>query len=65
MKEEFKNGIFAHMEAKGNAEPFKVHTIDELMNMMMTIGETKNSLAEMLLEIRRKLNSIEYNETDL
>jgi hypothetical protein len=64
MKEEFKNGIFSHIEDKGNAEPFKVHSIDELMNMMMTIGKHKNSLAEMLMEINMILNSIEEKYKD-
>jgi hypothetical protein len=63
MKQEDNDGIFAYIESKGTAEPFKVHSIEDLMDMMMSMGQPKNHLSEMLMEINFLLNKVGYYDT--
>ena len=58
------DGFFAYMESQGALEPFEVHSIEDLMNMMMSMGQPKNSLAEMLMEINWLLNQVGYYDTE-
>ena len=58
------DGLFAYMESSYPLEPFEFHSIDDLMDMMMSIGQPKNSLAEMLMEINWLLNQVGYYDTE-
>jgi hypothetical protein len=60
MADKESDGIFAYMKSQGALEPFKVHSIEDLMDMMMSVGKPKNHLSEMLMEINWLLNRVGY-----
>lgn len=37
------DGFLAHMESKGTSEPFKILSVDELMELMMSISLLESS----------------------
>jgi hypothetical protein len=54
-EEEEEEGFLAHIESKGNAEPFKVLSVDELMELMMSIKSSQPDLSNQISKLLKQI----------
>jgi hypothetical protein len=55
------DGFLSHLESKGTAEPFRVFSVDELMELMLLMDSSPPDLLE---HISQLLNRINYYDTE-
>jgi hypothetical protein len=61
MKEKDNDGLLAYIESQGSAEPFKILSVDELMELIMLIDSSPPDLSQ---QISKLLNRINYYDTE-
>ena len=55
-EEEEEEGFLAHIKSKGTAVPFKVLSVDELMELMMSIDSSPPDLSKQISKLLKQNN---------
>jgi hypothetical protein len=56
-------GFLSQIESKGTAEPFRVFSVDELMELMLLMDSSPPDLSEQILKILNKNNDTKRKST--